>query len=138
MRFRLGPRYGHLVHGAGCACHGGAAQALLSRIDAGLSRRSVLKGVAAALATPAGISPGVEPVIGARAFLAVSDKVSLQAQADIGGFGVGSGFAWQVLATANHVVNEHYSVWPVTKFSPSTTTMTAMSSTRPCRGRCRA
>ena len=51
--FRPGRKYQHLIHGAGCACHGLEAQRLLGRIDRGLSRRSVLKGVAASLAAPA-------------------------------------------------------------------------------------
>lgn len=51
----------------------------------------------------------VDPVIGARAFLPVTEKLSLQAQADIGGFGAGSKLTWSVLATANYVINEHFS-----------------------------
>ncbi len=51
--FRPGRKYQHLIHGAGCACHGLEAQRLLGRIDRGLSRRSVLKGIAASLAAPA-------------------------------------------------------------------------------------
>jgi len=53
LRFRLGRKYQHLVHGVTCACHSPSAQQLLARIDRGLSRRSVLKGVAASLAAPA-------------------------------------------------------------------------------------
>ncbi|WP_348271288.1 amidohydrolase family protein [Aminobacter sp. DSM 101952] len=52
MLFRFGPRYQHLAHGKGCACHSPQAQQLLARLDTGLSRRSVLKGVAASLAAP--------------------------------------------------------------------------------------
>lgn len=51
-----------------------------------------------------------DPVIGARALLRLTDKLSVQAQADIGGFGVGSKSTWQVLATANYIVNNHLSV----------------------------
>ncbi len=53
MPFRLGRKYGHLVHGWTCACHGTQARQLFERIDKGLSRRAVLKGVAASLAAPA-------------------------------------------------------------------------------------
>lgn len=53
MSIRLGRKYQHLVHGRTCACHAPHAQQLLARIDSGLSRRSVLKGVAASLAAPA-------------------------------------------------------------------------------------
>lgn len=51
--FRIGSRYQHLAHGWTCACHTPQARHLLERLDKGLSRRSVLKGVAAALAAPA-------------------------------------------------------------------------------------
>nr|WP_199914614.1 amidohydrolase family protein [Aminobacter sp. MSH1] len=50
--FRFGPRYQHLTHGKSCACHSPQAQQLLARLDMGLSRRAVLKGVAASLAAP--------------------------------------------------------------------------------------
>jgi hypothetical protein len=52
----------------------------------------------------------VDPVIGARAFLQVTEKLSLQAQADIGGFGVGSDSTWSALATLNYVVSDHLSI----------------------------
>lgn len=50
---RVGPKYQHLIHGLGCACHSPPAQRLLARVEQGLSRRSILKGVAASLAAPA-------------------------------------------------------------------------------------
>jgi imidazolonepropionase-like amidohydrolase len=50
--FRLGSRYQHLTHTGPCACHGPQVQQLFSRIDKGLSRRSILKGIAASLAAP--------------------------------------------------------------------------------------
>ncbi|WP_244483437.1 amidohydrolase family protein [Mesorhizobium sp. 1M-11] len=53
MPIRLGRKYAHLTHGRTCACHSPQAQQLLSRLDKGLSRRSVLKGIAASLAAPA-------------------------------------------------------------------------------------
>ncbi len=53
MLFRFGHRYQHLSHGLTCACHSPQAKQLFARIDRGLSRRSVLKGVAASLAAPA-------------------------------------------------------------------------------------
>lgn len=52
----------------------------------------------------------VDPVIGARAFLRMTEKLSLQAQADIGGFGAGSDFTWSVLATVNYIINDSFSV----------------------------
>ncbi|MFD1332999.1 amidohydrolase family protein [Methylopila musalis] len=45
-------RLGGFGHGATCACHSAPAQRLCARIDSGLSRRAVLKGVAASLAAP--------------------------------------------------------------------------------------
>lgn len=53
MSMRLGGKYRHLAHGPGCACHSPQAQRLFARIESGLSRRSVLKGIAASLAAPA-------------------------------------------------------------------------------------
>lgn len=51
----------------------------------------------------------VDPVVGARAFLPLTQAFSLQAQVDIGGFGVGSDFTWSALATANYIVNDQFS-----------------------------
>ena len=53
MSVRFGGKYGHLRHGVGCACHSPQVRQLFSRLDEGLSRRSVLKGIAASLAAPA-------------------------------------------------------------------------------------
>lgn len=53
MRTSLGARYGHLLHGLGCACHTPAVMNINDRISQGLSRRSVLQGIAAAFATVA-------------------------------------------------------------------------------------
>nr|WP_245432916.1 amidohydrolase family protein [Mesorhizobium loti] len=53
MLLRLGQKYRHLTHGSACACHSPQARQLLERVGAGLSRRSVLKGVVASLAAPA-------------------------------------------------------------------------------------
>ncbi len=50
--FRPGRKYRHFTHSSTCACHSPQAQQLFSRIGAGLSRRSVLKGIAASLAAP--------------------------------------------------------------------------------------
>lgn len=51
----------------------------------------------------------VDPVVGMRAFLPLTEKLSLQAQADIGGFGAGSELTWSAMATVNYVVNDHLS-----------------------------
>ncbi|MBX3597268.1 MAG: hypothetical protein KF874_06825 [Rhizobiaceae bacterium] len=51
-----------------------------------------------------------DPLVGTRVFLSLTDKLSLQAQADIGGFGAGSDLTWSVLGTLNYVVNENFSV----------------------------
>ena len=52
MSFRLGQKYRHLTQAGSCACHSAQAQQLFSRIDTGLSRRSILKGIAASFAAP--------------------------------------------------------------------------------------
>lgn len=48
-----------------------------------------------------------DPLLGLRAFLSLTDKLSIQAQADIGGFGAGSDFTWSAMATVNYRVTEH-------------------------------
>lgn len=60
MLFRAGQRYQHLARGWTCACHSPQAQRLLTRIERGMSRRSVLAGIGASLAAPAlgVVSPG--------------------------------------------------------------------------------
>jgi len=52
----------------------------------------------------------VDPVIGARAFLRLGDKLSLQAQADAGGFGAGARSTFSALATANYTLSDSLSV----------------------------
>lgn len=51
----------------------------------------------------------VDPIIGARGFIGFTDRLSVQAQADIGGVGTGSDFTWSVLATANYAFTNHLS-----------------------------
>lgn len=53
MSIRFGRKYGHLSHGQGCACHSPQVQELFLRLEKGMSRRSILKGIAASLAAPA-------------------------------------------------------------------------------------
>lgn len=52
----------------------------------------------------------LDPVIGTRVFVPVSDKLSVQGHADIGGFGVGSDFTWSALATLNYTVTDYASL----------------------------
>jgi hypothetical protein len=52
----------------------------------------------------------VDPVIGARTFIPLSERFSVQAQADIGGFGVGAEFTWSAQATVNYIYNDRLSV----------------------------
>ncbi len=49
-------------------------------------------------------------MIGARAFFRLTEDLSLQAQADIGGFGAGSDLTWSALATVNYIFTDHLSV----------------------------
>lgn len=51
----------------------------------------------------------IDPVVGARAFLPITQKLSLQAQADVGGFGVGSSHTWSTHATVNYVFSDRLS-----------------------------
>lgn len=52
----------------------------------------------------------VDPVVGIRAFLPLTDRLSVQAQADVGGFGVGADITWSALATVNYTVTDHLSI----------------------------
>lgn len=52
----------------------------------------------------------VDPVIGARAFFSLTDKLSVQGQMDIGGFGAGSDLTWSALATVNYIFTDTLSV----------------------------
>ncbi len=50
-----------------------------------------------------------DPVIGARAFARLTDRLSFLAQADVGGFNAGSRFTWQALATLNYAFTDNLS-----------------------------
>lgn len=52
----------------------------------------------------------VDPLIGARAFLKLGDRLSVMAQADAGGFGAGARSTFSALATANYELSQHLSV----------------------------
>jgi hypothetical protein len=52
----------------------------------------------------------VDPVVGARLFVNLTDKLSMQGQIDIGGFGVGSDLTWSALATVNYTFTDNLSV----------------------------
>lgn len=52
----------------------------------------------------------VDPLVGARAFIPLADNLSLQVQADIGGFGVGAKTTWSALGTVNYVLSDRFSV----------------------------
>ena len=51
----------------------------------------------------------VDPVIAARASVRLNDSLSLTGYGDIGGFGVGSEFTWQALATLDWRISERFS-----------------------------
>lgn len=51
----------------------------------------------------------VDPLVGLRAFLPLTENLSLQGQADIGGFGAGSDLTWSALVTANYVFSSRLS-----------------------------
>jgi opacity protein-like surface antigen len=48
----------------------------------------------------------VDPIIAARASLRLNDRLSLTGYGDIGGFGVGSEFTWQAIATLDWRVSD--------------------------------
>lgn len=52
----------------------------------------------------------IDPVVGARAFYNVTDRLSLMAMGDIGGFGAGSDVTWSILGTVNYTINDNWSV----------------------------
>lgn len=51
----------------------------------------------------------VDPLVGVRAFVPITDNWSLQLQADVGGFGVGSTSTWSTLGTVNYVFSDRFS-----------------------------
>lgn len=51
----------------------------------------------------------IDPLAGLRAFFPLTENLSLQMQADIGGFGAGSDLTWSALATVNYVFSERLS-----------------------------
>lgn len=52
----------------------------------------------------------VDPIIAARGALRLTDTLSFTAYGDVGGFGVGSEFTWQVMATLDWSINDRLSV----------------------------
>lgn len=52
----------------------------------------------------------VDPVVSLRGFYNITDKVSVMAQGDVGGFGIGSDFTWQFMATLNYAFNDRYAM----------------------------
>ncbi|WP_374628163.1 hypothetical protein [Pannonibacter indicus] len=51
-----------------------------------------------------------DPLVGLRAFVPMTEQLSIQAQADVGGFGAGADLTWSVLATANYTLNDRLSL----------------------------
>ena len=52
----------------------------------------------------------VDPIVGTRAFANLTEKLSVQTQADIGGFGAGSDLTWSFLSTFNYTLNNNFSI----------------------------
>ena len=48
----------------------------------------------------------IDPLVGVRAFLPITEKLSFQAQADVGGFDAGADLTWSALATVNYIVTD--------------------------------
>ena len=55
-------------------------------------------------------SSWVDPLVGARARVALTDRWFATALGDIGGFGVGSDLTWQILVTVGYQFDERWSV----------------------------
>jgi len=51
-----------------------------------------------------------DPLIGGRAFFRLTDKLSVQALGDIGGFQGGSDLTWLGVVTVNYVFTDHFSM----------------------------
>lgn len=51
----------------------------------------------------------VDPLVGLRAFLPLTERLSLQGQVDIGGFGAGADLTWSAMATVNYVFSDRLS-----------------------------
>ena len=51
----------------------------------------------------------VDPIVGARVGYAATERVTLNASANIGGFGVGSEFTWEAHAVANYAFTDRVS-----------------------------
>jgi hypothetical protein len=51
----------------------------------------------------------VDPVIAARGSVRLNDRLSLTGYGDIGGFGVGSEFTWQAIATLDWRISDRFS-----------------------------
>ncbi|MBE9549136.1 MAG: hypothetical protein IMF09_06965 [Proteobacteria bacterium] len=51
----------------------------------------------------------IDPIVGVRGTWPLSEKWNIRANADIGGFGVGSDFAWQAAVAANYQFSERVS-----------------------------
>ena len=52
----------------------------------------------------------LDPVLGVRTFAHLTEQLSIQAQADIGGFGAGAKLTWSALATVNYVFSPKLSL----------------------------
>ena len=52
----------------------------------------------------------VDPLVGMRLFVPLTEHFSLQSQADVGGAGVGADYTWSAFATLSYTVTENLSV----------------------------
>lgn len=51
----------------------------------------------------------IDPIVGVRGTWPMNEKLQLRASGDIGGFGIGSDFAWQAVFSANYQYSERVS-----------------------------
>lgn len=53
----------------------------------------------------------IDPIIGGRIQVGLTEKLDLRIRADIGGFGIGSDFTWNLMATLGYSISERTTLW---------------------------
>jgi hypothetical protein len=53
----------------------------------------------------------IDPIVGARAKYDITQKLAMRLEGDIGGFGVGSDFAWNVSALVDYKICDHWTLF---------------------------
>jgi hypothetical protein len=53
----------------------------------------------------------IDPFIGARAFISLTDRLDLTLRGDVGGFGINSDFAWRTTAALEYYFTQRFSIY---------------------------